>query len=157
MLAAILLAASLPLGVWPAETGAATTVVDDIEYYVVEPEDDYSILAMQPLAPPLVKAEPAALKHLTALARRLGADGVLLLAELPEDKIPADPNEALPQGKRLVAAVFVSFEASPDEEQGPRLTHARARRPGRSPLQHARHAVVLRGRRGPDCPVVPAD
>ncbi len=133
MLAAILLAATLPLGAWPTDAGPAATVVDDIEFYVVEPEDDYFILAVQPLASPLAKAEPASLQRLTALAHRLGADGVVLLAELAEKDIPNDPEEPLPQGARFVAAVFVTFDATPDAEPGPILTRHRighARRPG---------------------------
>jgi hypothetical protein len=125
MLAAILLAATLPLGVWPPDAGPTATVVDDVEFYLVEPEDEYFILATQQLAPPLAKAEPASLKRLTALARRLGADAVVLLAELAEKDIPENPDEPLPQGKRFVTAVFVTFDSASDAEPGPTLTRFR--------------------------------
>jgi hypothetical protein len=121
MLAAVLLAAALPLGVWPSTAGPAANVIDDVEFYLVEPEDDYVIVAIQPLAAPLTKADPAALKRLTGLAHRLGADGVLLLGGLAEKDIPEDQDEPLPQGKSLVTAVFVSFDTGPDEEEEPSL------------------------------------
>jgi len=131
MLAAILLAATLPLGVWPPDVGPAASVVDDVELYVVEPEDDYFIVAVEPLSPPLSKAEPAALKRLASLAQRLGADGVVPLAELAEKDIPDDPDESLPQGRRFTAAVFVSFDTGADQEQGPTLTRLHAHRGAR--------------------------
>jgi hypothetical protein len=139
MLAAVLLAATLPLGVWPVDAGAAATVVDDIELYVVEPEDDYFILAVEPLSPSLAKPEPAALERLTALAHKLGADGIVLLSELAEKDIPEDSEEALPQAGRFSAAVFVAFDTVTDEKQGPALTRARGR--------HAARAVAARGPR----------
>ncbi len=96
MLAAALLAvaASLPLGVWPADIGAAATTVRGIEFYLVEPEDDYSIIAVQPLETPLRKAEPAALDRLATLADKLGADAVLLLGEMPGEVDSERPGRA---------------------------------------------------------------
>jgi len=127
MLAALLLAATLPLGVWPADAGAAATVVGDVEFYLVEPDEDFYILAVQPLAPPLARPEPAALARLAALAARLGADAVLLLGELAEDEIPDDLDEPLRPGRRLVAAVFVAFGAAAADEPGATLTRATLR------------------------------
>ena len=50
MLAALLLAAaaiaSPPLAVWPTETGPAMTVVDEVEFYVTEPESRLLILLL---------------------------------------------------------------------------------------------------------------
>ena len=112
-------AASLPLGVWPAESGAAAVTVRDVEFYVVEPEDDYSILAVQPLVVPLAKAEPTELKRLAALADKLGADGVVLLGEMPERSIPEDPDAPLPTTGRYSAAVFVSFDRAEGWEGKP--------------------------------------
>jgi hypothetical protein len=132
MLAAVLLAASLPLGVWPSDAGPAARVVDDVEFYLVEPEDDYVIVAVQALAAPLTKAEPATLRHLTVLAHRLGADGVLLLAGLAEKEIPEDNDEPLPQGKTFVAAVFIAFDVDVGEEGGTRQAVYHARRGRRS-------------------------
>ncbi len=112
MLAATLLAiaAALPLGVWPGETGAAAATVRGVEFYLLEPEDDYSILAVQQLATPLRRAEPAALDRLAALAEKLGADGVLLLGEMPEKTIPSDPDAPLPTSGRYAVAVFLAFD-----------------------------------------------
>jgi hypothetical protein len=122
MVGALLLAtaAALPLGVWPSEVGEAAVVIDEVEFYLVEPEDDCVIVAVQPLVPALEKAEPAALKRLARLATRLGADAVLLLGELAEDRIPSDPLAPLPAGKNFSAAVFVTFDAASgwDEEPG---------------------------------------
>ncbi len=111
MLAASLLAvaASLPLGVWPSDTGAAAVTVHEIEFYLADPEDDYSIVAVQPLATPLGRAEPTELQRLAVLADRLGADAVLLLGEMPERLIPNDPDAPLPTTGRYSVAVFVSF------------------------------------------------
>jgi hypothetical protein len=139
MLAAVLLAATLPLGVWPADSGPAATVVDDVELYLVEPEDDYYVIAVEQLAAPLVKADEKSLKRLTSLAHRLGADGVMLLSGLDERNIPKDLDEPLPQGARYVMAVFVVFDASSDEEQPPALTRLRLAR-SHHPRPHSRHA-----------------
>jgi hypothetical protein len=121
MLAATLIAvaASLPLGVWPSETGPAATTVHDVEFYLADPEDDYSIVAVQPLAVPLRKAEPAELGRLAAVAVRLGADGVLLLGELPEKSIPEDWNTPLSTTGRYSVAVFVSFDGADESERKP--------------------------------------
>jgi hypothetical protein len=122
MLGATLLAvaASLPLGVWPPETGPAAITVHDVEFYLVDPEDDYTILAVQPLAVPLTKAEPAELRRLAVLAERLGADGVVLLGEMSERSVPDDYDAPLPTTGRYSVAVFVSFDQGEDEEEGRR-------------------------------------
>lgn len=112
MLAATLLAvaASIPLGVWPDQTGAAAATVRGIEFYLVEPEDDYSIVAVQPLPTPLKKAEPAELERLAVLADKLGADAVLLLGEMTEKSIPSDPDAPLPTSGRYAVAIFLAFD-----------------------------------------------
>ncbi|HVN75818.1 MAG TPA: hypothetical protein VMT19_05830 [Thermoanaerobaculaceae bacterium] len=116
MLAATLLAtaAVLPLGVWPTQTGDAAVNVQDVEFYLVEPEDDYSILAVQPLAVPLRKAEARELQRLAVVATKLGADAVLLLGEMSEKAIPKDTDTPLPTTGRYSVAVFLSF----DETEG---------------------------------------
>jgi hypothetical protein len=121
MLAATVLAvaAALPLGVWPSQTGPAATIVHDVEFYLADPEDDYTVIAVQPLPVPLRKAEPAELSRLAAVATKLGADGVLLLGEMPEDAIPEDPDEPLPTTGRYSVAVFVSFEGADEWESKP--------------------------------------
>ena len=65
---------------------------------------------MQALAVPLTKAEPAELRRLATLAEKLGADGVLLLGEMPERSIPDDYEAPLPTSGRYSVAVFLSFE-----------------------------------------------
>lgn len=134
MIAATLLAvaAALPLGVWPPETGPAATTVHDVEFYLVDPEDDYTILAVQPLVVPLKKAEPAELDRLAALAERLGADGVLLLGEMPERSIPEDFDAPLPTTGRYSVAVFLSFDQGEESESRPAVPSA-AHRPGARP------------------------
>jgi hypothetical protein len=121
MLAATLIAvaASLPLGVWPSETGPAATTVHDVEFYLVDPEDDYIILAVQPLAVPLTKAEPAELRRLAVLAERLGADAVVLLGEMPERSVPDDYDAPLATTGRYSVAVFVSFDGADESERKP--------------------------------------
>jgi hypothetical protein len=123
MLGATLLAvaASLPLGVWPSETGPATITVHDVEFYLADPEDDYTILAVQPLAVPLTKAEPAELGRLAALADRLGADGVVLLGEMSERSVPDDYDAPLPTTGRYSVAVFVSFDGADEWKSKPAL------------------------------------
>jgi hypothetical protein len=112
MLAATLLAAAvaLPLGVWPTQTGDAAVVVHDVEFYLTEPDDDYSILAVQPLSTSLRKAETADLQRLAAMATKLGADAVLLLGELPEKAVPLDPDTPLPTTGRYSVAVYLTFD-----------------------------------------------
>jgi hypothetical protein len=112
-------AASLPLGVWPSDIGPAATTVQDIEFYLADPEDDYTIVAVQPLSVPLRKAEPAELRRLAAVAVKLGADGVMLLGELPAGSIPEDFDAPLPTTGRYSVAVFVSFGPGEDEEGKP--------------------------------------
>jgi len=118
VIAATLLAvaAALPLGVWPSQMGPAATTVHDVEFYLVDPEDDYTILAVQPLVVPLKKAEPSELDRLAALAERLGADGVLLLGEMPEKSIPEDFDAPLPTTGRYSVAVFLSFDRGEESE-----------------------------------------
>jgi hypothetical protein len=141
MLAATLLAvaAALPLGVWPTETGPAATTVHDVQFYLVDPEDDYSVIAVQALAVPLRKAQPEELDRLAAVAERLGADGVLLLGELPETSIPEDPDAPLPTTGRYSVAVFVSFSQGEEEESKPAVPSAR--HPMRAHHRGARAAV----------------
>ena len=136
MLAATLLAiaASLPLGVWPAETGAAAATVHGVEFYLVEPDDDYSIVAVQPLATPLKKAEPGELARLAALADKLGADAVLLLGEMPEKAIPSDPDAPLPTSGRYAVAVFLAFDQVEGWDGTPAVPSA-LRRPARALLR----------------------
>jgi hypothetical protein len=117
-------AASLPLGVWPATTGPAAVTVQKVEFYLVDPEDDYSILAVQPLVVPLAKAEPTELKRLAALADRLGADGVVLLGEMPERAIPEDPDAPLPTTGRYSVAVFVTFDRGDEGARKPAVPSA---------------------------------
>lgn len=119
-------AAALPLGVWPQEVGPPLTVVDEVEFYVAEPDEEYWIIAVQPLSPPLEAGETARLKRIAATATKLGVDAVLLLPELPEQAIPANPEEPLVPTQRFSIAVFVSFEGVPQEEQ-PRLARAPCR------------------------------
>jgi len=133
VIAATLLAvaAALPLGVWPSETGPVATTVHDVEFYLVDPEDDYTILAVQPLVVPLKKAEPAELDRLAALAEKLGADGVLLLGEMPERSIPEDFDAPLPTTGRYSVAVFLSFEQGQESEGTQAVPSALHRRSGR--------------------------
>jgi hypothetical protein len=133
MIAAVLLAAatSLPLGVWPAETGAAAATVNDVDFYLVDPEDDYSVVAVLPLAVPLEKAEPVELKRLAGVADKLGADAVILLGEMPEKMIPDDPDAPLPTTGRYSAAVFVSFDTAEGWQPNPVVPSSCRRRPGR--------------------------
>ena len=126
MIAAALIAAAaaLPLGVWPQDTGQAANVVDDVEFYLVEPQDDYSIVAVQAIATPLKKADPAEVKRLAELAKRLGADAVLLLGELTEKAIPKDPDVPLPTTGRYSMAVFLAFDQAEGLENKPAVPGA---------------------------------
>jgi hypothetical protein len=126
VIAATLLAvaAALPLGVWPSETGPAATTVHDVEFYLLDPEDGYTILAVQALTVPLQKAEPGELRRLAALAQRLGADGVLLLGEMPERSIPEDFDAPLPTTGRYSVAVFLSFDRGEESEGKPAVPSA---------------------------------
>lgn len=121
MIVAALLAAAtaFPLGVWPQDTGQAANVVQDVEFYLVEPQDDYSILAVEAIATPLKKADPAEVKRLAELAKRLGADAVLLLGELAEKAIPSDPDAPLPTTGRYTMAVFLTFDRAEGLEDKP--------------------------------------
>jgi len=133
MLAATLLAAAavMPLGVWPTQTGDAAVTVHDVEFYLVEPEDDYSVLAVQPLAIPLRKAEAGEVQRLAALAAKLGADAVLLLGEMSEKSIPKDSQAPLATTGRYSVAVFLSFDQAEGWEARPAVPSAKhQRRPG---------------------------
>jgi hypothetical protein len=147
VIAATLLAvaAALPLGVWPSEMGPAATTVHDVEFYLVDPEDDYTILAVQPLVVPLKKAEPAELDRLAALAEKLGADGVLLLGEMPEKSIPEDFDAPLPTTRRYSVAVFLSFDRGEESEGRPAVPSAAHRPRGRPHLA----TITTRGTRAP--------
>ncbi len=142
MLAVMLAAAAamLPLGVWPAATGAAATTVEDIDFYLVEPKDDYTILAVQALASPLPRFDAGEAARLAALAIRLGADAVLLLGEMAEPTTPRDAEDPLPTTGRYVTAVFIVFEDSGAGEGGKNIVaarHLRARLGALAP-QHGR-------------------
>jgi hypothetical protein len=126
MLATLLLAAALPLGVWPEDAGPPVAVVEEVEFYRSEPEDDYWIVAVRPLSPPLERADKRALRPLARLAARLGADGVVLLPALDEDDIPDDVDEPLPRGGQFAAAVFVVFDCACEDEGPPVVRGARA-------------------------------
>jgi len=139
-------AASLPLGVWPSETGPAATTVQDVEFYLADPEDDYTIVAVQPLAVPLRKAEPAELRRLAAVAVKLGADGVLLLGEMTEGLIPEDLDTPLPTTGRYSVAVFVSFEQ--DDEEGKPVVPSTAHRVRSRSRALTGAALVGHGARG---------
>lgn len=130
MLAATLLAATamMPLGVWPTQTGEAAITVHGVEFYLVEPEDDYSIIAVQPLTTPLRKAEAAEVERLAAIATRLGADAVLLLGEMSEKAIPKDPQDPLPSTGRFSVAVFLSFDEAEGWEAKPAVPSGEHRR-----------------------------
>jgi hypothetical protein len=133
MIAAVLLAvvvAATPtpaaprLGLWPANVGGPATEVKGIEFYVVEPEDDFWILAVQPLTPALAAPEDTALERLAETAKRLGADAVLLMEELPVEKIPADPDAPLVGTGAFSAAAYLVFDCA-CAEQAPRVYRAR--------------------------------
>jgi hypothetical protein len=119
MLATLLLAATLPLGIWPEEAGPPAAVIEEVEFYRSEPEDDYWIVAVRPLSPPLERADAGALRPLARLAVRLGAEAVILLEALDEEEIPDDVERPLPRGDRLAAAVFVVFDCACEDESPP--------------------------------------
>jgi hypothetical protein len=134
MLAALLLTAAATaapaapdLGLWPADIGAPATEINGIEFYVVEPEDDFWILAVEPLAQAVAKAEEATLAGLAGTAKKLGADAVLLLEELPVAKIPTDPNAPLIGTGAFSAAAYLVFDCACQEEEGPRAYRVRFR------------------------------
>jgi hypothetical protein len=132
----MLAAAALPLGVWPAQTGPAAATVDEIEFYMVEPEDDYSPIAVQALATPLRSGNTSELKRLAGVAQRLGADAVLLLGEMPERQIPDDVDQALPTTGRFSYVVFLSYDQTQGWDDKPAVPSAagRIRRSNRTPL-----------------------
>ena len=137
-----LAAATLPLGLWPTTSGPAATVIRDVEFYVQEPEDDYAILAVQPVAPPVGRSDAAALQKLAAAAVRLGADAVVLLEAMPEAAIPKDVDTPLVGDGRVGAVAYVVF-TSPDDlsapGNAPRWAHSRGR------ASHRRSGVLAAG------------
>jgi len=137
VLATLLLAATLPLGIWPEEVGPPVALVEEIEFYTGEPEDDYWIVAVRPLSPPLERVDERALLPLAGLAERLGVDAVILLPALDEEEIPDDVDEPLPHGSRFSAVAFVLFDCACEEESPPVVRGARrapALRPPRPPV-----------------------
>lgn len=150
MLASVVLAAvvAAPLGVWPQETGPAAVDVGGIEFYVLEPEDEYGILAVQSLAAPFRKADAAAVRRLAGVARKLGADAVILLGEMPESAIPPSVETPLPTTARYSMAVYISYSDSGTEQEGApgRVARLRGRR-GHATL--ARHSSRAAGRLAP--------
>jgi hypothetical protein len=122
MLAALVLAAVAvappPLAVWPDTTGPAATRVADVDFYLTEPEDDYWIVAIQPLPKTLKQAEEGELKRLAALAVKLGADAVVLLRQIEEGQIPKDVQAPLPASTSIGTAVFVTFDCDCDDGGG---------------------------------------
>jgi len=117
-------AAALPLGVWPDASGGPTVVQDGIEIYQVEPEDDFWVLAVQPLAPPLSNTDRDALAPLVAVADKLGADAVLLLGEMAVGDVPEDLQTPLVGSGRWSAAAFLLFDCD-CEEPAPRIFRGR--------------------------------
>lgn len=119
LLASMLLASALPLGVWPEESGPPALVVAEVPFYTAEPEEDYWIVAVTPILPPIPLGDGSALAALARLAHRLGVDAVLLLEESPADAIPEDPEAPLPGTGRFAAAVFVLFDPGGGDEEQP--------------------------------------
>lgn len=103
-------AAALPLGAWPETSGPAAALVEDVEFYLVEPEDDFYVVAVQALQPSIAAKDEQAVTRLARLAVRLGADAVVLLGETPEASIPEDVEKPLPTTGRISVAVFIVFD-----------------------------------------------
>ena len=119
MLAALVMtaAAGATLGVWPQEMGPPATVVQSVEVYTVDPEDDYWVIAVQPLAPAVAADDPAALAAVARTAYRLGADAAVLLGELPAEAIPDDVDQPLEPTGRYALVAYVGFlDADSDED-----------------------------------------
>jgi hypothetical protein len=144
MIATLLLvaASALPLGVWPTDSGEAVVTIEDVEFFVVEPEASYGIIAVQPLTPPLKKAEPASVRRLVAVAKKLGADAVLLLGEMSEKTIPEDPNSDLPVTGQYSVAVFLVFDEATGWDDKP-TTVRRSRQLAQSGVPPAPPASAL--------------
>lgn len=132
MVTTLLLAtvAALPLGVWPDTSGAPAVVQDGIEIYQVEPEEDFWVLAVQPLTPSLASTDREALAALVTVADKLGADAVLLLGEMAVGDIPEDLQTPLVGSGRWAAAAFLLFDCD-CEEPAPRIFRGRLRGVGR--------------------------
>jgi hypothetical protein len=112
MVAALILAAAAAgatLGVWPEEVGPPATVVDDVEVYTVDPEDECWIIAVQALAPALGLDDRDALAGIAASAVKLGADAAVLLGELPAADIPDDVEAPLEPTGEYAAVAYVGF------------------------------------------------
>lgn len=123
MLAELVMAAAAAttgttLGVWPEELGPPAAVVEEVEVYIVDPEDEYWVIAVAPLAPALALDDAAAVAGVVRLAHRLGAEAVVLLGELSEAAIPEDvEGELAPTGK-YAAVAFLGFEYEELGEEG---------------------------------------
>ena len=117
-----------------------TATPDDGDFSLPAPPDDYAVRAALPIAVALERAEPVELKRLAALADKLGADAVILLGEMPERMIPADPDSPLPTTGRYSAAAFVSFDDTEGTQANPAVPSVwhRHRRP------HARRHLAAR-------------
>ncbi len=139
---AVAAAATLPLGLWPATPGPAATVIRDVEFYLQEPEDDYTILAVQPVSPPLGPRDTAALQRLAGVAVRLGADAVVLLEAMPEAAIPRDVATPLAGDGRVGAVAYIVFTSGDDLSAPGNTPHWAG---GRA----ARHRTPHRGHCGP--------
>lgn len=125
-------AAALPLGVWPEASGPAAALVEDVEFFLVEPEDDFYLIAVQALQPSIAAKDMQAVTRLARLAVRLGADAVVLLGETPEASIPKDVETPLPTTGRFSVAVFIVFDDAADiSDQRPIPTVAGRTGPGR--------------------------
>ncbi|NWF99325.1 MAG: hypothetical protein HXY19_00035 [Thermoanaerobaculaceae bacterium] len=141
---ALFLSGVLPLGLWPESSGAPEQVVEGVEVYTVEPAEEYGIVAVAPLLPPLEPDDARRLAQLATLAQRLEADAILLLGELAPEGIPQDPEEPLPATDRYAAAAFLVFAAAPEEPTS-LLVEARHRTRA-APRSHAARPVPARSR-----------
>ena len=115
-------------------SGPFTALDEDVEFYLVEPEDDFHVLAAQPLQPSIAAKDMQAVTRLARLAVRLGADAVVLLGEMPEASIPEDVEAPLPTTGRYSVAVFIVFEDAGDGSgERPVPTVSGRAAPGRAP------------------------
>jgi hypothetical protein len=133
MLSSLLFAAvaTLPLGAWPEASGPPAALVEDVEFFLVEPEDDFFVIAVQALQPSIAAKDIQTVTRLARLAVRLGADAVVLLGETSEASIPEDVETPLPTTGRFSVAVFIVFEDAADiSDQRPVPTVAGRAAPG---------------------------
>lgn len=145
---ALFVSGVLSLGVWPESVGAPEEEVGGVAIYTAEPEEEYGIVAVAPLSPPLGPGDATPLAQLAALAQRLPADAVLLLRELAPEGIPTDPEEPFPATDRYAAAVFLYFPPAVEEPPSPVYQARRgsaSTHPGRraEQLSLARRGVAL--------------